>query len=146
MTPCIEWQGARDARGYGMTTVHYRTHHAHRVEWEKVHGPIPEGLYVLHKCDNPPCINVEHLFLGTHADNMRDRNTKGRQARGERHSQAKLNDDDVRSIKASSLPTPLLATQYNVTRQTIWSIRAGRTWRHVQSTQTKGPDNAGEVI
>src|SRR5678815_3205705 len=98
MDACLEWQGTKHSkRGYGLDGRKL----AHRAAWERVHGPIPEGMHVLHKCDNPPCVNVRHLFLGTHADNMRDREQKGRANHpyGERSGKAKLTDADVRYIR-----------------------------------------------
>lgn len=77
-TPCVEWQGARTASGYGNRFRHGRYVGAHRIAWEETFGPIPEGLCVLHRCDNRPCINPEHLFLGTKGDNIRDAIAKGR--------------------------------------------------------------------
>ena len=73
-TTCKPYHGCKNQWGYGSTSKGL----AHRVAWEKAHGPIPKGMYVLHRCDNPPCINVEHLFLGTQAENMRDMAAKGR--------------------------------------------------------------------
>ena len=84
-TPCLEWQGYSDRDGYGTFESGYKTVRAHRVAWELAHGPIPDGLHVLHKCDNPPCVQDEHLFLGTEADNAADRDAKGRQASGDRN-------------------------------------------------------------
>ena len=78
-TPCIEWTGARFTNGYGARKIKGKQYRVHRLEWERVHGPIPEGLCVLHRCDNPPCYNVDHLFLGTVLDNTRDMIAKGRQ-------------------------------------------------------------------
>ena len=78
---CVEWSGGRNQQGYGLLQVNRRRYVAHRWAWEQAHGPIPEGMHVLHRCDNPPCYNVDHLFLGTHQDNMTDMTTKGR-ARG----------------------------------------------------------------
>lgn len=78
MSECIEWQGSRNRNGYGSVRAEGRTWLAHRWAWVQVHGPIPEGLVVRHRCDNPPCVNVEHLEIGTHADNMRDAVERGR--------------------------------------------------------------------
>lgn len=77
-TPCIEWQGGRDRDGYGTTLYQGKKQRAHRVAWQRIHGPIPDGLNVLHKCDNPPCVNVGHLFLGTQRRNVEDMMAKGR--------------------------------------------------------------------
>ena len=74
---CREWVGER-RRGYGIVTHEKRRWYAHRLAWTLANGPIPNGLLVCHRCDNPPCINVEHMFLGTNADNMQDASTKGR--------------------------------------------------------------------
>jgi hypothetical protein len=69
---CWEWQGARNGAGYGVVSRDGRDHGAHRVAWELTHGPIPDGLFALHHCDNPPCVRPEHLYLGTAGDNLRD--------------------------------------------------------------------------
>jgi hypothetical protein len=75
---CIEWTGSVDKDGYGRTAVKARKVYVHRLAWELANGPIPDGLLVCHRCDNPTCINVAHLFLGTPRDNTRDAMQKGR--------------------------------------------------------------------
>ena len=75
---CWEWTGARHTFGYGLITVGNKSLSVHRVAYAELVGPIPQGHSVLHRCDNPPCFNPEHLFTGTQRDNMRDRNAKGR--------------------------------------------------------------------
>ena len=78
MNVCVEWTGARDKKGYGKRSRNNKMGYVHRQAWEDAFGPIPQGLRVLHKCDNPPCYNLDHLFLGTQGDNMRDAARKGR--------------------------------------------------------------------
>ena len=77
-TGCIEWIGAVNRRGYGRIKTPSKTFGAHRLAWELANGPIPDGLCVCHTCDNPPCCNVGHLFLGTTAENVADKIAKGR--------------------------------------------------------------------
>lgn len=78
MSECIEFEGYRNPRGYGRIMREGRNWLATRWFWTQAHGTIPDGLYVLHKCDNPPCINLDHLYLGTAADNARDASERGR--------------------------------------------------------------------
>lgn len=80
MTPCKEWVGARDKDGYGLGRADpdRKMRRMHRVEWERHNGSIPNGMMVCHHCDNPPCLEITHLFLGTAADNTEDMMAKGR--------------------------------------------------------------------
>jgi hypothetical protein len=103
---CIEFVGARTDFGYGRIGRGGRGtgwEATHRVAWQLENGPIPDGLFVCHKCDNPPCCNVDHLFLGTPADNMLDMVSKGRGRRqiegGEGHRDARLADEDVARLR-----------------------------------------------
>ena len=78
MSDCILWTGWTSTKGYGQKRIDGKVKGVHRLAWEEAHGPIPEGMFVCHKCDVPACYNVEHLFLGTPSDNMRDKASKGR--------------------------------------------------------------------
>lgn len=100
---CVVWTGYRRAGGYGQISRGGAAGglvQTHRAAWELANGPIPDGLFVCHRCDNPPCCNVEHLFLGTVADNAADMVAKGRSARGGRLPQTKLTDEQVAEIRA----------------------------------------------
>jgi hypothetical protein len=136
---CWEWDGAK-RNGYGKLIVQHayvRKHiSAHRLAWELFIGPIPTGFDVLHHCDNPACCNPAHLFVGTHADNMRDREAKGRHnaPRGSTHGRAKLTEEDVRLIRrlvANGAQQNVLAAHYGVTPTSLSLLVRRKTWRHV---------------
>lgn len=118
---------------------HRKTWQAHRLAWTLLFGPIPEGLSVCHRCDNPPCVNPSHLWLGTALDNARDKVQKGRMrrgdSRGERNGHAKLTEDQVRVIrqrvKAGETQTAL-AAEYGVHLITVSQLVRRLTWRHVE--------------
>ncbi len=95
---CWEWTGSLDTHGYGQLAVHRVAQRVHRLVWAVTHGD-PGKLHVLHTCDNRKCCNPDHLFLGTNADNVRDRVEKGRQPQGETHHMAKYTDADLREMK-----------------------------------------------
>lgn len=133
---CWEWTGATNERGYGTIGGKY----AHRISYEIHVGPIPDGLWVLHHCDNPPCTNPDHLFLGTHADNMADAVRKGRlDARpnrpiGEAVGTSIFTTDQVREIRrlhAAGLTYRALASQFGTCRSNIGVIVRGETWKAV---------------
>lgn len=103
---CVEFTGARTEHGYGRLSRGGRGsgyERAHRVAWELANGPIPAGMWVLHRCDNPPCCNPKHLFLGTATDNVADMMAKGRGSghipSGEAHPDARLTDGDVAALR-----------------------------------------------
>ena len=131
-TGCWLWIGATVTCGYGIYTAHGEKN-AHRVSWVMCHGPIPNGLHVLHKCDRPECVNPEHLKLGTHQDNMRDLREKGRAygAAGEANRSAKLTEAQVLKIVDDTRSARRIAQEYGVTDAAIQGIRQGRTWKHI---------------
>lgn len=140
---CWEWQGKRDRNGYGRFKIEYKEHFAHRLAYEIEFGEIPEGLRVLHRCDNPPCCNPAHLFAGTQADNVADmiskqRDLEGREKarrQGERHHKAQLSEDDVRAIRTQRGQGRIcreIAEDFGVTREAVQSIVDRRKWRHIQ--------------
>lgn len=133
---CWPWTACRFWAGYGKFGVDGKTAYAHRVAWVLIHGPIPEDLDVLHTCDNPPCCNPAHLFLGTHADNMRDRERKGRHnaPHGEKSGTSKLNDALVATIREryrNGETVAALASDVGVVYSTIYVIVTYKRWKHV---------------
>lgn len=129
---CILWTAGKFKDGYGGFYVLGRNRRAHRIAWELVNGPIvDDDMQVLHRCDNPACVNPDHLFLGTIADNMIDRNKKGRVPTGENCKSAKLKIADIKEIRQSSLPATELAKHYGVTHSAVSYVRRGETWKDV---------------
>lgn len=132
---CWEWMASRDHDGYGKLSTHNATWiRAHRFSYELHNGPIPNGLEVLHRCDNPPCVNPTHLFLGTTSDNMNDKVAKGRQPRGHEIGVAKLTESDVvrvRELKAQGMQQKAIAKLFGVCEDTISSIVLRKKWKHV---------------
>lgn len=122
---CWVWRAATKC-GYGAFKLGSACEGAHRISYEIANGPIPPGLMVCHHCDNPPCVNPAHLFLGTALDNSRDRDLKGRGRNAET-----LSADAVRELRASSLRNEELASRYGVGPETIHRARVGKTWKRV---------------
>lgn len=136
-TGCWEWQAARDPNGYGRISVKYKMLLPHRVSWELHRGPIPDGMFVLHKCDNPCCLNPDHLFIGDQADNMTDKALKGRSVfplkRGEDNGFAKLTETEIIAIRsAHGQSQRKLAKQFGVSQLHISRIQRRIVWRHIQ--------------
>lgn len=128
---CHIWTGAKLSSGYGRYSPLGRRSkrlYAHRFAWEMENGPIPDGLSVLHRCDNPSCVNPGHLFIGTQADNMRDMAEKRRSTFGEANPMAKLKLEDVAAIKASPLTSYEIAPRYGISAGHVRQIRAGSRW------------------
>ena len=133
---CWIWTENTNYLGYGLMKVNGKNVAAHRLSYKLHIGDIPEGMHVLHKCDVRPCVNPSHLFLGTHADNMRDMAEKGRTRdhSGENNYRAKLTWDDVNKIrrlhKTQKINQSAIAREYGVNKTTISCICNNKTWRH----------------
>jgi len=150
---CWEWHGSMAPNGYGQF---YRekgkSRQAHRIAWEYENGEIPQGLYVCHKCDNRKCCRPDHLFLGTHSDNMRDMVSKNRHntvpgcfamlkvrnCSGSRNPQAKLSEEDAELIK--SIPKVYgrgakVARHFGVHEEIVSGIWRGKRWKHIKPSQ-----------
>lgn len=130
---CWIWKSTRHGKGYGhfsLTGQGGSIAKAHRVAYEIVHGPIPAGMYVCHRCDNPACVNPHHLWLGTNDDNLKDRQNKERQARGERSGRTLMTSEAVREIRLSPPDDIGWARRLGVSKSTVRCARIGRSWRH----------------
>lgn len=127
-TECWLWTGYLHRQGYGYVRFNGRQYRTHRLAYELAYGVFPAELKVCHKCDNPPCCNPNHLFLGTHLDNLRDRDTKGRFF-------SKLTPDQVKEIRASYTPGEVtyaeIATRYGISASSVGILLSGTTWNSV---------------
>lgn len=130
---CWLWSKAIGAHGYGVLRVDGKTVTAHRLSWLTHRGEIDTGLCVLHRCDVRACCSPDHLFLGTRADNMADMIAKGRDRHdvGERASKATISASTVLEIRSSTEGATKIAKRLGVAPDTVWAIRARRTWRHL---------------
>jgi hypothetical protein len=135
---CWLWVGHRNTGGYGVICWNGKPWKAHRMAWILTNGKIPKGLNVLHRCDNPPCVNPAHLFLGTQADNVMDAFLKGRlhpyrRRTGEQHHMAKLTAEQVVQMRAlrNSAPYHAIAKQFGVSTMTAYRAITGQSWREI---------------
>ena len=136
---CHEWYGAIQSNGYGVLRVDGKPMLSHRISWELENDSVPKGMCVLHRCDNRRCVNPEHLFVGTQADNMRDAVSKGRMGnknpmKGEGHARSRLTEDDVRAIRCaheSGETNSSIARRYDVSGTHIGYIVNRKLWKHI---------------
>lgn len=129
---CHLWNGAKDSSGYGIVTIDGKNHAAHRLSYEWANGrKIPKGYVLLHNCDTANCVNDKHLSLGTQDENVKDRVSKNRSARGKNNGRARLSDKNIKKIKklrAKGWTEKAIAMLFGVGRSTISNILHGRTW------------------
>jgi hypothetical protein len=148
-TACWNWTGASMVRGYGVIRIGRRNEGAHRASWLIHRGEIPSGAFVCHRCDNPRCVNPEHLFLGTSADNVADMDTKGRRRtvlprlHGEQHPTSKLTEEAVLAIVTegrAGVTMTSLAFRFGISEAQVRRILTGEHWSHL--TGIEHPDAA----
>jgi hypothetical protein len=134
---CIIWQGAKNGTGYPIKWHNGKARLYNRVLWAERNGPIPKGRCICHKCDTPSCINLDHLFLGSYADNLKDCRLKGREkhARGEAHGLHILSDEKVRRmrrLRENGAMRKELAIIFGVSKTTVTKVCRRQTWTHVE--------------
>jgi hypothetical protein len=140
---CWLWTGSSDPAGYGHFYADGKYHGSHRYAYERTHGPIPDGMFVMHVCDNPPCVNPAHLRIGTPRDNTADMIAKGR--RTPALELFKLSATDVMAIRRSGAAERATAAQFGISRAQVNRIRAGQAWRHLPMPAREArprPENA----
>lgn len=133
---CWVWMRGKSSRGYGYYGGRGNVRGAHRVSYELYKGNIPSGMYVCHTCDNPPCVNPAHLFVGTPSDNTSDASAKGRlkTAKGSAHASAKLTEQSVlelRELRKNGMMGKDLAAKYGICLRRVWRIVHREAWNHV---------------
>lgn len=132
---CWMWKGCQSTAGYGVIRINYILKYAHRLAWE-LHNEksIPPKISVCHSCDNPPCCNPDHLFLGSQADNMRDAKNKGRMPHGVLHHGTDLTEKDIRKIRylgQTDIPHQEIGDYFSISRMSVNDIIHKRTWGHI---------------
>lgn len=147
---CWTWKGAKNLKGYGHLWVKGKNIGAHRISYMLYKGDIPNGMVICHRCDNPTCVNPDHLFLGTQKDNISDRDQKGhtakgdrsgkktkpeRIARGENNGSTKLTTHDVLTIRdlwdRRKFSQRAIGRMYDIHHDTVWRIVNRKNWDHV---------------
>lgn len=133
---CFEWTGARSTRGYGNVRINNFLHNVHRLTFSLINGPIPKGIVICHRCDNPSCFEITHLFADTHKGNMADMKAKGRspRSRGEKCGKAKLKTAQILEMKSRRANGEMLkdiAKEYNIHPAHLGRIISGQRWAHL---------------
>lgn len=130
---CWLWTGALLKTGYGSIRINNKSVRAHRVAYELSVGKIPDGMIILHSCDNPLCVNPSHLRIGNKRENMADAIERGQHKTGERHAKSKLSNNDVATIRAAlsaGVTGRYLAKKFSVDETTISHIKSSKSWKH----------------
>lgn len=123
---CWEWPGADNGAGYGYVRIGGKSFLVHRLSYERVNGRVPDGLLVLHSCDNRRCCNPAHLRVGDYADNMRDAVERGRHRPGKRLTQEQA--DEIRALRAEGMTLGPLARRFGVSDSTVWAILTNKRY------------------
>ena len=134
---CWLWTGFTIGPGYGKLSWHGKVIRSNRASYEAWNGPIPDGMHVLHVCDVRNCINPDHLWLGTHDDNMADMKRKGRVNFGETHCSAKLTVKQVLEIRADERPQGQISKAFDIAQSTVGKIKRRKIWARVNETSEK---------
>lgn len=136
---CWEWQGHRIKTGYGRLRFQGRRVLAHRLaDFIARHTEIPEGIEIIHTCDNPPCVNPRHLQRATHKENMEDRDRKLRGAKGESNGRAKLTEHEVREIirlRQDDVRVAEIAARFGISQRHVYALSNGAWWKHLTGRQ-----------
>lgn len=151
---CWWWTGYRFKAGYGQFSIRRRGYLAHRISYVISTGiDIPHGMLICHKCDNPPCVNPSHFFLGTTSDNIIDAVNKGilmgwssRDGSGENNPRALITEEIAREIYAAEGNCHEIADRYGVSHHTVWGIKSGNTWTHLFNKRALTPRPRGTSV
>ena len=153
---CIIWTGKKNKKGYGVL-INKGENLVHRLTYQNYHGPIPDGMYVCHKCDQRDCYNLAHLFLGTPQDNTNDMIHKGRMSCGQKSPKSKLTNEQVKEIflkRSEGIFLRDLAKLFCVRKHTIYEILTHRKWKHtkewfdddfLQKIKNLPPDESNQI-
>jgi len=130
---CLIWNGYKNSDGYGFTSIKQKRIATHRLIWQFTNGEIPKGMVICHKCDNRACLNIDHLFIGTQADNVKDMDIKGRRVSlaGELNKAAKLNINqvlEIRELCKVGVYAKHIAPKYKISMATVYHIKNRRIW------------------
>jgi len=131
---CMLWKGMRNAKGYGLVSHEQRKQKAHRLVWEGMHGEVPEGMFVLHRCDTPSCVNLLHLWLGTAAENSADMAAKGRSKRGPEHHNSRFTAEqiiEIREMRRRGLRWQEVSERFGIRKQYVYKIWRNEVWAWV---------------